>query len=609
HELEAAILSQEPRRPSAMAREAAMRATTPRAQRRRLAGDLDAIILRAIEKDPSRRYGSVAELAADLRRHLGDEPVLARRAVHRVDAFVYRTGKLWRRHRFAVVATLIVVATLAAALGIVSQQARRLAAERDRAERTFGAFTGVFEEGLRQHGGTEVRVAELLATAARGSRRELAAEPVVRTRLLGVLASLSHQLGRLGQSAELSTEALTVAREAGLDPIHDVEPLYRLGVAQHGRGEMREAAATLSRALARLDGRPSPFVAPIYTEMAQIRWKLGDRMARDHLARRALSQLDDPETRPTDDPVQLAILRGDLSALVWERDAAVAAFDEAYRLSRRRFGDAHPTTAWSRCKLGAMQRVTGPHASARQHLLQAMDFLRASGDDRLRSEECDHLTLGRALLDWRDWRGAETAYWFHYERMVERDGPVSRAATFAQMILASTIMQQGDLETAELLLVDGLAGVRELAGDDSAATAPFYCTLGELTLLANRPARAEEAFEACAERFPPHDAFGRLWVDFGHGRVALRRGEPARAIAWLERSYDAITASVADPASSADRAEIGIEYAEALAAVGRIDDAITVYEAARSVHADPDLYCDGEPIVAEIDARLAELRG
>lgn len=88
-----------------------------------LAGDLDTIVLKALRKEPERRYASVDELAADIRRHLGGLPVLA--APDRVG---YRVGKFLRRHLALSIATATTVLALSVAL-IVSlnawQQARR----------------------------------------------------------------------------------------------------------------------------------------------------------------------------------------------------------------------------------------------------------------------------------------------------------------------------------------------------------------------------------------------------------------------------------------------------------------------------------------------------
>jgi serine/threonine protein kinase/Tfp pilus assembly protein PilF len=83
---------------------------------RRLRGDLDAIVLKALRKDPAQRYGSVAELAADLRRHLEGRPVAARRGTWR-----YRAGKLARRHRAVAAAALLAVAAALVGLTVAER--------------------------------------------------------------------------------------------------------------------------------------------------------------------------------------------------------------------------------------------------------------------------------------------------------------------------------------------------------------------------------------------------------------------------------------------------------------------------------------------------------
>ena len=82
----------------------------PEKLRRRLRGDLDNIVLKALEKEPERRYSSVAELAQDIDRHLRHLPVKARPST-----LAYRASRLVQRHKVEVGAALIVMAVLAAA--------------------------------------------------------------------------------------------------------------------------------------------------------------------------------------------------------------------------------------------------------------------------------------------------------------------------------------------------------------------------------------------------------------------------------------------------------------------------------------------------------------
>jgi non-specific serine/threonine protein kinase/serine/threonine-protein kinase len=83
----------------------------PQTLHRRLRGDLDAIVLKALRKDPYDRYGSVDQLAEDIRRHLAGLPVLARR-----NTTAYITRKFLQRHKLAVAAAALVLITLVAGL-------------------------------------------------------------------------------------------------------------------------------------------------------------------------------------------------------------------------------------------------------------------------------------------------------------------------------------------------------------------------------------------------------------------------------------------------------------------------------------------------------------
>ena len=83
------------------------------ALRRALAGDLDNIVLMALRKEPSRRYGSAAQFADDLRRHLEGRPVLARR-----DRLAYRTAKLVIRNKAAIVSAVAGVMITVAAVAV-----------------------------------------------------------------------------------------------------------------------------------------------------------------------------------------------------------------------------------------------------------------------------------------------------------------------------------------------------------------------------------------------------------------------------------------------------------------------------------------------------------
>jgi eukaryotic-like serine/threonine-protein kinase len=96
---------------------------------RRLDADLEAIVLKALRKEPQERYLTAQQLASDLRAHLGGQPVTARRGTLR-----YRAGKFIGRNRLALAAAGLLAITLCAGLGGVLWQARVANVERRKAD-------------------------------------------------------------------------------------------------------------------------------------------------------------------------------------------------------------------------------------------------------------------------------------------------------------------------------------------------------------------------------------------------------------------------------------------------------------------------------------------
>ncbi len=139
---------------------ARVRRTRPDRLKRRLAGDLDTIVMKALHKDPARRYASVDLLQQDITNHLHGLPVAAR-----PDSWTYRTRKFAARHRASVVAGALIVASLAIGLVTTMIEARRAreqqaiaAVERDRAraeaarvKRVSGFVTSLFRQADPSH--------------------------------------------------------------------------------------------------------------------------------------------------------------------------------------------------------------------------------------------------------------------------------------------------------------------------------------------------------------------------------------------------------------------------------------------------------------------------
>ncbi len=107
---------------------------------RRLRGDLDTIVLKALKRDPQRRYATVDALSADLRQFISGRPIAARR-----DDALYRMRKFVGRHRLGVAITTLAVLALIASTGLAVWQARAKAREAQASAEVTRFLTDLFQ--------------------------------------------------------------------------------------------------------------------------------------------------------------------------------------------------------------------------------------------------------------------------------------------------------------------------------------------------------------------------------------------------------------------------------------------------------------------------------
>lgn len=187
------VAAAEPLRPSLAARQAGHAA---RAEQ--LRGDLDHIVLKALAKEPGRRYASAQALADDLQRHLDGQPVAAAAPTWR-----YRSGKFVRRHRVAVAASSAAVLAIAIGLGMALWQAREAQLARDAAEATLADIRTITRDLVLRFGdavtwlpgGMKIKE-ELLGDALRTlDRLARDSDPALRAEVAGAYARLAELQG------------------------------------------------------------------------------------------------------------------------------------------------------------------------------------------------------------------------------------------------------------------------------------------------------------------------------------------------------------------------------------------------------------------------------
>ena len=252
--IERSILMTDARPPSSAARDAeeaaSGRSTTPEQLVRRLAGDLDAIVAKAIAKAPAERYSTADALRRDLENHLAGRPIVARR-----ETVAGRARRFARRHRVGVAAAAALAAALLAglaALGYALLQSRARLAEARRAEAIQGFLLALFSEVDPERSlGRDVPLREVVDRGAARLATELRDQPRARAELLLTLGAIYRRLALYPEAERLLGEALAVTRgEHGERSPEAARVLVALGDLAYWRDDTSRALDLQLEALA-----------------------------------------------------------------------------------------------------------------------------------------------------------------------------------------------------------------------------------------------------------------------------------------------------------------------------------------------------------------------
>jgi serine/threonine protein kinase/Tfp pilus assembly protein PilF len=436
--------------PGAAAR---LRATSPERLRRRLAGDLDTIVLTALRKEPERRYTTAEQMVDDVRRHLAGLPVRAR-----PDRLLYRAGKFARRHGRGLAAA----ATVALALsGLIVFYTARLAIERDRARREAAKavqvsrlLTDLFTASDPYATPEKAPgVRGLLDAGAARIHEELASQPDVLAEMETVLGKVYSRLGAYDKAQPLLEDALVRGRRAyGREPLSLAETLNDLGVLRRDKGDAAAAVPLLEEALAirrKLLGSEDKDVAVTLVELARAYEDRGWLARAEPLLRESLAIR---RKRLGEEHGETAVSLNDLALLLWERGDLAGAeplLRQALAIDENRFGEGHTSVASALGNLALVLSDEGRSAEAEPLLRRALAIQR------------------RALGD----KHPSLATWLNN--------------------LAHTLRERGDYDGAEARIRQALAIARPAYGDAHPLVALFQVNLARVELARGRPALAE----------------------------------------------------------------------------------------------------------------------
>ncbi len=395
---------QEPERPSTRVstlgeqgekEAAAHRRLRPEAFRRELAGDLDWIVMRALEKERERRYGAASELAADIERHLRDLPVLAG-----PPSRLYRGRKFVRRHRVGVAAAVASAVALLAGLAGTVWMAVEAAKARDEAqsEAAVAQATSDFLEQMfsapdpfqeSSQAGVETKVVDVLDQAARDLDSAFPDQPLVEARLRRVLGGTYTRLTQFEAAKNHLRQALEI-QETHLGPDHldTVETRFRLadavGWAESGAADRNEYLAlyrSVYDSRRRQLGAANPETLEAMARLAGTLRTSGRKAEFERLATEGLAiyRQELQEGFSGDPPPTMSMTRLLRVLPETERTPLVRKFVER---RRRALGEEHEATLEAKRVLASTLIANDPAAAAEIMAEVVEHRRRRDGDDR-----------------------------------------------------------------------------------------------------------------------------------------------------------------------------------------------------------------------------------
>jgi eukaryotic-like serine/threonine-protein kinase len=521
--LEAAILQGDAVKPS--------QAVERREEARLMAGDLDTIVLRALDPEPGRRYASAEQLAADIGRYLDGLPVLARK-----DTAGYRLGKFIRRHKAGVAAAAAGLLLLVAFSVTVTLLLRRAERERDRAAAVSAFLENLFtipDPSVSR--GETITAREVLERGRLQIAEELKEEPETRAALMETMGRVYRRLGLPRQARKLLEESLRDRRKLhGGDDLEVASSLQNLAVALRDLGGEEEAEPMLQEALAirrrhgetasadyaaglndlagilaakrkpqeaealykeslaikrSLPGNHEEDVARTLSNLGQLYYNqraYGDaqRYLGEALAmRRRLFHGDHPD---------LAFSLDNMASL-WEdlgkRAEAKTLYREALAMRRRLYGGTGPRVAMSLSNLAFLLLAEDRAREAEPLLREALAIVEKSPGAPPTLRGVLHRHLAVALVAQEKGREAEPPAREALD--VFRDAKKDRwRSADAESVLGSSLAAQGRFAEAEPLLLDGYSVLKAERGNGAAYAPAALQRIVQLYTAWGKPERA-----------------------------------------------------------------------------------------------------------------------
>jgi eukaryotic-like serine/threonine-protein kinase len=465
-----------------------------------LRGDLDWITMRALDKDRTRRYPTANALAADVRRHLNHEPVIAG-----PPSTLYRAQKFVRRHRVGVAAAVALVIMLVAFAVTMAVQAQRIARERDRANRqaetarqVSSFLVGLFEVSKPSEAvANSITAREILDTGAQRIQQDLKGQPEIQAALMSTMGEAYRSLGLYKNAELLHDQTLTLQRQThGLQSSEAARSLVLLADALERQGKYQNAEQLSRQAIEFFRDRSGTDDAALARALTGLAWALkgqGKTTEAEDAVREARALYGRVPNAPN---TELYLCSGALGSILLDRadwSGAERAFDEQLEYARRTHGPRHPQTIKAIGNLAAVwiQQRNLVKAEAAYREIVTLEHQELGPEHAGLAVSLNN--LGAVLFFERKYAEAETFYREALAINRRALGERHPSVPINLRNIGQVLSMQGKYQEAERVLQDALTIDRPVLGSDHPNVGLTLIFLADSLCRAGKTSEAEKA--------------------------------------------------------------------------------------------------------------------
>jgi serine/threonine protein kinase/tetratricopeptide (TPR) repeat protein len=451
-------------------------------------GDLDWIVMKALEKDRTRRYETANGLAMDIQRHLNNEPVSAA-----APGNLYRLGKFVRRHRVGLAMTsalallLIAGVVVSTWLAVRATKAEKASLTEATKSRQVAKFLTDMLDGIGPSvalGRDTTMLREILDKTAERVGKELKDQPQVEAELLNTVGNVYSELGDFSKAESMLRQALDMRRKLfGKENPDVAASLNNLGVVLLYEGKLAEAEEADRQALTlrtKLFGDENVDVAVSMHNLGNVLLIEGKNSQAETIFRQVIAMR---RKLLGNENALLATTLGNLGTALWYENKfseAETAYRETLDMQRKVLGDRHPDVATSLHNLACVLQIEGKLSEGELVGKQALEIRRkllGAGHPEFASTLSALATIYQGQGRFTE---AETAQRDALAIQRKRLGPAHPEVAVSLNNLGDILRDEGKFPEAETVQREAVGLLKKTLGDENQLVATLIDVLGNI---------------------------------------------------------------------------------------------------------------------------------